>query len=94
MTLDQFLEKLEQTPRRWHLLSGDALRMSNEDFSGWCNACPVSSVSGLHAGLAWEVADAVGLCANDVIEVIRAADNQNGHDPELRQRLLKACGLQ
>jgi hypothetical protein len=35
----------------------------------------------------------IGLDIEDTLELIMAAHEKDGHDPELRARMLKACGL-
>lgn len=90
MTLDQFFEKLEQTPRDWY---GSYSAIRRTDSNGWCGQCPVSSLGGLPIGFAWTVAIDLGMDSADVERVIHAADNVIGCDQDIRARLLKACGL-
>lgn len=93
MTLDEFFVELEKTPRDWTLIEGRYIRRMISPFTETCPVCEVDpnpmtklayTQAGIHLGM--EYADAVA--------VARAADRSEAHSPELRQRLLKACGLE
>ena len=78
MTIDEFLDALSKTPRKWYLTPFGHIRMCDTYM------CPeVALRNGPR-----------GPYSYDNYKIIwAAADNQRGHDPELRARLLQACGL-
>lgn len=41
----------------------------------------------------WIYAHNLGISVKEYRKVFDAADNKEGHDPELRKKLLEACGL-
>jgi len=88
MTLEQFLEKLEQTPRDWGLTMVFIRRGKGEDYQ-----CPLAAVAGIFdVSAPHDYAKKLGLSiklANRIIE----ADGCLTLEPELRAKLLKACGL-
>ena len=83
MTLQQFLDKLAETPRDWQLRGGNGIRDSEL-------SCPLQVVFGKQTGYAREARDA-GLSDDEVANIISASDNVG--DLHYRPRLLKACGL-
>jgi hypothetical protein len=94
LTLEQFLEKLEQTPRDWYLYGSRKVlirRMKGKN-AAW-SQCPVSSLFCRNAGDYRSAALDLGL-SQDLAEMIAAAaDGWPDHEPDLRAKLLKACGL-
>lgn len=77
MTINEFLDKLKQTPRNWTTYTTGAIRQEG--------VCPVLHVCGRH------YAETLGVTAGNRIAL--AADNSVGHDTALRAQLLDACGL-
>ena len=98
MRLHEFLDALEQTPRRWSLMAHGAMRLLSLD--GRCHNCPISAVRQAirtHG----EAADPFeahvldtehGISTRTMRRIMHVADGLQD-DPSLRQRLLKACGL-
>lgn len=81
MTKEEFFVKLAQTPRIWELRKNAAIECNGIRIEGK-NSCPLLEVEGakyIEHTMFWAIA--------------AAADNCNGHDLELRRRLLQACGL-
>lgn len=89
--IEGFLEMLRQTPRHW-LLLGPSLRLGKYN-------CPISSVTGCPHDFANPIVAAVtklGLSQHEAEAIYVSADNLTWHrsfDPELRARLLEACGI-
>lgn len=92
MSLDQFLEKLAQTPRDW-VLAGSLIRCGMNVFG---SECPISCLAGRKS---WEYPDAarlLGISDDDARDIAYAADinsTKDTHRAELRTKLLEACGL-
>lgn len=91
-SIDDFLEKLKQTPRDWITSTSGEIRRWN----GTICCCPITSCDPWgpspchqygHAALA------MGLNLEQYSSIMHAADNHRAHDPALRARLLEACGL-
>jgi len=91
MTLEQFLEALEKTPREgWGIGFANAIRRT----SGSIYDCPLSAVAGTgHCGFPLTNGFKLGLETNLVIAIKNSADDNYQCDQELRAKLLKACGL-
>lgn len=95
MTLDEFYAALERTPRKWKL-HGDHIRIDFPyelhprlaEFDMDAPQCPWTYVS-ITERVATLDAEIGSLHA-----IFAAADNDSGHDPAIRQRLLAACGLE
>lgn len=85
MTLNEFLKKLEQTPREWDVTPGGytALRCGDR--------CPIEVVADRQAGEYDQGCYDLGLRSDTAERIINAAD-YCGEVP-LRARLLRACGL-
>lgn len=84
-TLEQFLEKLKQTPRDWRIWPGECLRNGS-------GSCPLMAVYEIT-----HIKDANLLLA-DRAAVILAADDAGPrrhpcYQSGLRERLIDACGL-
>ena len=78
MTLNEFITKLEKTPRTWRLMAPRRIRCMK--------GCPIQALGG-----AWDQRDgALGLAPGVKASIVTAADRGNN---KLRARLLKACGL-
>lgn len=94
MTLEQFLEKLEQTPRDWVL---DAMVTQEQALSirrGFMQ-CPISAMRDGMGSNYPSIAKELGLDIALANDIAKAADaSPEGYDPELRAKLLKACGLE
>lgn len=97
MTIDEFLERLKQTPRGWRL----AVDPDDEPYGairlgplGRCH-CPISAVTGNldHFASPGEVALELGLSNDDGDAIVEAADNDIHCNQVIRRRLLEACGL-
>jgi hypothetical protein len=82
MTFGEFLKLLPKT--KWTLTDRGEIVCKGED-------CPFLFVSGL-----------IGVRRHDLVtlemlhhrrKLFAAADNDEGHDPAIRRRLLEACGL-
>jgi hypothetical protein len=85
MTLNEFLVKLEATPREWRVSDG-ALRLGQH--------CPLSAVADEQPCNISLSSFALGLDSYLAHDIANAADSHvTAHKP-LRAQLLKACGLQ
>lgn len=88
-----FLEMLAETPRYW-VLVGEEPRLA---VGGPNPACPVSALKERPAYEAWEIASDVGLSDEDFDLIVVSADNvafgKAEPEPELRAKVLAACGL-
>jgi len=79
MTIDEFIERLEKTPRDWYLVGG----MIRRKRPAGCQ-CPWSEVfHGKESTLDDRLKAAIW----------SAADNRPGHNDALRDRMFSACGL-
>ena len=85
MTLDEFFRKLRETPRNWEIGPAGAIRQKM--------CCPLEIVAGTGPGSFWRAGRKLGLPTALVDEIVEAADEDENHDPKLRARLLRACGL-
>ncbi len=89
MTLDEVLSELPTT--KWKIDSLGAVRTADE----YC-FCPISYIyykkSGLcfRNGMAFTLADYLGIKESDAAVIVRAADFSHVH---WRYKLLEACGL-
>jgi len=92
MSLEQFLQALEKTPRGgWTteaVISGAIRRDVGSKYD-----CPISAVCGGDAAVPIKSGTRFGLSATLCVSIVDAADRESTHDPELRAKLLKACGL-
>ncbi len=93
MTIDEFIEKLDKTPREWEVLPHGRLRL-------WRRCCPITAVHGheLMAGAYGLCSLSLGLSAVDAELIVTAADANYqkwiSEVSDLRSRLLAACGLE
>lgn len=90
MEIPEFLEKLKETPRVWGKTLCGAIR-SHDSLS-----CPISFFGPdgrNHVHFYKLIAEQLGLNSADTGKIVSAADNDLGCDPELRAKLLVACGL-
>ena len=96
MTIDEFFEALEKTPRDWvRCLGVGAIRRSG----AFARQCPITAVAGFgerehfwmygDCGYWVEAARVLGLPIKDARKIVNAADKRGS----LRARLLAACGL-
>ncbi|MDA4119960.1 MAG: hypothetical protein OK436_05180 [Thaumarchaeota archaeon] len=94
MTLDEFLEKLKETPRDWEIKAGGLIRRGDSGTVEY--ACPLGELitdPDICHRLNWMRAGRIlGLSDNDAYFVKMAADGRRSQ-PDLRKRLLEACGL-
>ena len=80
MTLQEFLDKLANTPRKWGLRAGQ-IRSHGR--------CPLEVVAGTRSMSLSKAKRRLGLLG--ATEIMRSADTPS--HSKLRARLLKACGL-
>lgn len=96
MTIDEFLERLSQTPRTWYVVGGLRVRCDARGF-GRRLYCPITAVTGVweDTGRAVSAGVQIGLSRKDAVNLVLAADNTLDNDPlrQLRQQLERACGL-
>ena len=92
MTLEQFLEKLRKTPRKWDVMPGGMIRMKVRNF--W-TACPITCLGNnieLKNAIYFDVVGKqLGLPDTLINEIVNAADGCGF--PELREQLLDCCGI-
>ena len=97
MTLDEFIAALEKTPRDWQYgYTSRSLRYGyTSQFlrRGPMCCCPITSLAGNTCAYWRDVSVTLGLDRDLSERIAAAADDDRGHDPVLRERLLKACGL-
>lgn len=76
----EFLENLKKTPRNWYVNAdgGIRTRKPTQDLVS-CPGMECDIFNRNNSYYSWNVA--------------AAADNEEGHDPAIRQDLLDACGL-
>lgn len=88
MTLDKFLDRLEQTPRRWYVFQATGrIRNSKEQ-------CPIEAVFHFPAGTYDDWAGTTGL--DDELAIQRVSDTDDQYTSELgklRSEIMKRCGL-
>lgn len=95
MSIEQFLEELRKTPRKWSY-RGNRLVFDGDDI------CPISAVGAMltegqiNSGNGSEAFDysyakKLGLSITNARKIIQAADN--GRSSALREKLLEACGI-
>jgi hypothetical protein len=97
MTLDEFIIRLEKTPRDWQLRTftvsngkrQKAIRRGLRE-----KHCPISALTMSDTWAAFLVASTIGLARDLAIDIVNASDENPGYDSQLRDRLLKACGIQ
>ena len=90
--LEKFYQQVRSCARRWQI--GPTL--SNIQTSDKEHECPWLAVihhnetinSGLYQSGLYNYPD-----LNNAEEIFNAADNKDVHNPEIRRRLLEACGL-
>lgn len=93
MTIDEFLDKLSETPRDWYIRRGLIRRRGDDQ-------CPITALCDKDVTLSrepyTECGHQLGLSDKDLKEIIKAADSTRllPYDHDLRMRLLKACGLE
>ena len=92
MTINEFIEKLEKTPRRWRLTKRGLIRCGD-------SRCPIVTVAGPHYSTSypWGAIRHLGIGERTAQWILGASDNPVSSDSfntkYLRVRLLKACGL-
>ena len=100
MTLEEFLQELRAraSTRSWRLLPtiatftriNYAIRTSPPPGE----QCPITFVGGSEdIGLAYPIGQRLGLSWETITAILAATDEEDGHDPALRQALLEAVGL-
>ena len=90
MTIDEFLEKLKETPREWCITGTGTIR-SHRGLGDW--TCPVCKVAGVSGQMAWMHIKSLGLSQCDADSIVAAADLRPEYSETLRARMLYACGL-
>ena len=91
MTLQQFLDKLAETPREWKLVLSWRGVKAITDRNGLFPLQSIEPRSNTN-----DYASSLGMYKPSVMRIIHAADESTKHadyDPKLRARLLKACGI-
>lgn len=92
MTIDEFLDKLSETPRDWYYTEEGRIRRRRY---GLQIQCPITALCDKDFLLHRECAHQLGLSDNDRTEIIQVADLiRPVYDHDLRVKLLKACGLE
>lgn len=81
MTLDEFVEKLKETPGPWELVDGRAIRCYGR--------CPIEAMAGAPAGEWCKAGINLGIRHGDINRITDSADLPD-QDPDLRARLLAA----
>ena len=99
MNLNEFLERLRETPRCWKLTSGKYIRLRMADRSHVWTACPITSMGSreLYSSCHYRsVAEELGMERELRDQIVAAADMlpEHGYDHKLRAKLLEACGLE
>jgi|ERR1700679_2281690 len=99
MTLDEFLVELEKTPRDWYLVPKfGMIRRGCVREKIVVEVCPIIEIYGknISNGMYPTAAKNLGLDVKLAHQIARTADNFHTFDfvPELRIKLLKACGLE
>lgn len=79
MNYAEFLQRLEATPRDWHMTQSGRIRRGPNACVCPLDACFVA-ITGLSRG--------------EELLIIRAADNCGSFDSQVRADLLRACGLE
>ncbi len=93
MDLDTFLSKLSEV--NWTLMSEDKLTYVADQRS----FCPITYVALRETGKSFticqydEAAKEIKLDTGLMLDIVEAADNSIHHKPELRAKLLEACGI-
>ena len=83
MTYEEFLEKLRQTPRDWHLSGGGSIRRNGNELAKGAQ-CPMLAIFP-------DTAETESLYR---LIALSADCHGAGGDRRVRQELLEACGLQ
>lgn len=94
MTLDEFLVELKKTPRDWFLYSTLTMHggIRRKDLEHYWQQCPLSAVDGTMRHYMYN-REKLGISKELEHEILSAADNTSTADPEVRKKLLEACGL-
>lgn len=102
MSIEQFLEALLKTPRKWSLNLDGRIIFDSDDI------CPLSAVAGLlfegeplSEAFDRQSAERMGISSSNATKIIRASDSgyvggkrlKHENRGELRLRLLSACGI-
>lgn len=86
MTIDEFIKRLEKTPRRWHVLPDGRLRLQRR-------YCPITAVHGMKAAKDWRMClPMLEMSEGDGLAIVDASDDP--FPTQLRKRILAACGLE
>lgn len=91
MTLNEFMDALSKTPRKWKFTWADRFRC------GPYQLCPIEQVA-RSKHLPWDrgadvAGRRLGLSDEAIHQIMRAADVKLPSTRRLRARLLRACGL-
>lgn len=104
MTIDEFLEKLKETPRRW-VLEGQQIRYPRhltaakrkKAMRTWQSLtyCPICKVAGDASNRLdyFMAGERIGIAHSDALAIAKSADCDSDCDRDLREKLLDACGL-
>ena len=93
MTIDEFIERLRETPREgWKMASGCIRFLTTNERS----CCPLTAVDDFRWSDCdfWRASESLGVSKNDSERIVDAADACFSFDPALRARLLEAVGLE
>lgn len=98
MTLDEFFERLRQTPRDWRVTERGGIRRGNGDFMDE-QQCPISSLADrpvIDWGIAFRELQLDGDLSMRILDSADCDGHNEGYrwfDPALRAKLLDRCGL-
>lgn len=94
--LERFLDALRATPRDWYLTWAGEIRRDGGGREWECPLCAAAKLVDPGFGyelIYWEASPLFGV--QDIeTKIALAADNARNCDPELRRKLLEACGLE
>lgn len=93
MELPEFLERIRKTtPRDWFVTVDRRIRRESQ-ISRHEVECPISSLR-CEPSLRYRVVrDVLGIERTLANKIVNAADGEDDCDPELRAKILEACGL-
>lgn len=92
----RFLDALEKTPREWFVWRSGQIRWVPQGKE----CCPITATMFVAhseffpAHEFFRAGRALGLDVHEIAEIVNAADDDKYGDGALRQRLLRACGLE
>ena len=90
MTIDEFLDRLSETPRDWYIREDGRIRRRRY---GLQIQCPITALCDNDDLRLLECAQHLGLSNGDLWKLSKQPIPID-HDHDLRMKLLKACGLE